>query len=67
MQVVQMIAQIGFIVQQVFPITMLPQAAAVFCRAALGLKFRGKEKSALPGNVGFDQAPAGGEIGIVRR
>ena len=26
-------------------------------------KFRGKEKSTAPGNVGFDQAPAGGEIG----
>lgn len=67
MQVVQMIAQIGVIAQQVFPITMLPQGAAVFCRTARGLKFRGKEKSALPGNVGFDQTPAGGDIGIVLR
>lgn len=32
-----------------------------------GLKFKVEEASAMSGKVGFDQAPAGDKVGIVRR
>ncbi len=64
MDVVDMGGEIVFVADGAFPVAALPNAALRFCRAARWDRF-GAGQAARKG--GFDQAPAGGKIGIAIR